>query len=64
MGNLYEMKKGAAATLYHCSEYYVGEGEDKAIVGKTHGVINIPEAVREVIEPIFSYKGSWSIFVI
>ena len=84
VGNLYQMKKGIAAIIHHCSEYLVKvDGSDKKVCDddarhkfcpegleswckyqkqKVAGEImykpkiNIPEAVRDVIKPIFSYE--------
>ena len=85
IGDLYQMKKGIAAILYHCSEYLVQFGADKeknvpyndarhkycprgkdswckyqreqATGESTYKTkINIPEAVRELIIPIFSHE--------
>ena len=78
-GDLYQMKKGVASILFHCSEFKHENGEpnyekrykycstgkkswcvfqrDKC-TGKTNykPKINIPEAVRKVIKPIFSHS--------
>ena len=83
VGNLYQMKKGIAAIIHHCSEYLVKsmvvikvcdddarhkccpEGLESWCKYQKHKVageisynskINIPEAVRDVIKPIFSYE--------
>ena len=47
MGNLYQMKKGIAAILFHCSECFVPDSED-----------NIPDyATRHQYCPVG--EGSW-----
>ena len=84
VGNLYQMKKGIAAIIHHCSEYLVKvDDSDKKVCDddahhkfcpegleswckyqkqKVAGEITykpkikIPEAVRDVIKPIFSYE--------
>ena len=79
IGNLYQMKKGVAAIVHHCSEYlnaerkpdndarhmYCPRGENSWCKYQKYLVtgqptyetkINLPEAVFDLIKPIFSHK--------